>query len=405
MRYLLLILVSAFGFSQDTKKDSIQLYYPTAEYMLNEQQKETLTSLFSLQNSITNISVTGCTDFVGSAEYNDDLAKKRSQQVIDFLSLNYSEDIQQINIGELQKPANSSLKNGVQEHRKTVVSYHYKILNDIKKTTKYDYLQQIDSLSIGEKIRLKNINFKLATAELTKASIPELDNLFNILNRNKNLHIEIEGHVCCGADKEVVTQQMTYENEWLSTLRAKTISNYLTDKGIDSLRLQHKGYGFTKPLIYPEETEADRYRNRRIELSIISNNHLDQLNRIEVGESVILKNMSFEWGKAEPTPKSFPEIMNLFKTLDNYPNLSVEIQGHVCCGKEEYTTGEKKSYHNLTLSKNRAHNIEKKLIGLGIDPARLSHKGLGFSQPKIFPERTSEDREKNRRIEVVLLNK
>lgn len=269
MRHLFLVIIPAFSFSQEIQKDSIQLYYPTAEYSLSETHKNELTVFHSAKStdSIKNITVTGYTDFVGNNSYNTNLAEKRIQNVIEFLNLKHSGNINQINIGELNKPNGGSIENGVQEHRKTNISYSY-----IKrpKPTKYTYLQQIDSLNVGDKIRLRNINFLLATAKLTKKSIPELDNLFNILNQNKNLHIEIEGHVCCGGKDEVVKQNMTYENEWLSNLRAKTISNYLTDKGIDSLRLRHKGYGFTKPLIYPEETEGNRYKNRRIEIVLLN---------------------------------------------------------------------------------------------------------------------------------------
>jgi len=404
MRFLLLIFISSFSFSQEIITDSIQLYYPTAKYVLNNNQEKELLSFFSNKdsNSIQQITIKGYTDFVGSTSYNNKLAKRRTQHVAHFLTKAYKAIVQEINIGELDKPDNYSDKNGVQEHRKTVVS-----IASIQKVDnlKYTYLQKIDSLKEGDKIRLKNINFKLATADLTTSSIPELDKLVTIMTNNLNIDIAIEGHICCGADNEVKAQKMTFENDWLSKKRAKTIHDYLISKGIDSIRLQHKGLGFTKPLIFPEENKADRFQNRRIELLVISNNHLEQLTKIEIGESVILRNISFEWGKAEPTPDSFPEIMNLYKALDNYPDLIVEIQGHVCCGKESYTTGEKKSHHNHTLSNNRAHNIEKKLVALGVDSTRLSHKGLGFSQPKVFPEVTKEDAHINRRIEVVLLNK
>jgi outer membrane protein OmpA-like peptidoglycan-associated protein len=404
MRYLLLLFISAYSFSQETIQDSIQLNYPTAEYILNDDQKEELFTFITEKDSsqVQQIIIKGYTDFVGSRKYNKRLAKQRVSNVSDFLKSKYNTPIQQLNFGELEKPHNYDTGNGVQEHRKTtiIITSIFKI-ND----SKYTYLHIIDSLKEGDKIRLRNINFKLATANLTKSSVPELEKLVSIMTKNKNLDIAIEGHVCCGADKEVKTQKMTFENEYLSKKRAKTIHNYLISKGIDSIRLQHSGFGFTKPLIYPEESEGDRFQNRRIELSIISNNHLEQLNNIEVNESVILRNISFEWRKAEPTPDSFPEIVNLFKALDNLPDLIVEIQGHVCCGKEEYTTGEKKSHHNYTLSNNRAHNIEKRLISLGIDSTRLSHKGLGFSQPKIFPEVTKEDAHINRRIEVMLVNK
>jgi len=404
MRFLLLIFISSFSFSQEIITDSIQLYYPTAKYVLNDNQEKELLLFLSDKdrNSIQQITIKGYTDFVGSTTYNNKLAKRRTQNIAQFLNIKYKVLVEQTSIGEIEKPINYDNKNGIQEHRKTVISVVF-----VQKTghSKYAYLQKIDSLKEGDKIRLRNINFKLATADLTKSSVPELDKLITIMTNNLNLDIAIEGYVCCGADKEVKTQQMTFENEWLSKKRAKTIHDYLVSKGIDSIRLQHKGLGFTKPLIYPEESEADRYQNRRIELVVISNNHLEQLTKIEIGESVILRNISFEWGKAEPTPDSFPEIVNLFKALDNYPDLIVEIQGHVCCGKESYATGEKKSHHNHTLSNNRAHNIEKQLISLGIDSTRLSHKGLGFSQPKIFPEVTKEDAHINRRIEVVLINK
>jgi len=404
MRFLLLIFISSFSFSQEIITDSIQLYYPTAKYVLNDNQEKELLLFLSDKdrNSIQQITIKGYTDFVGSTTYNNKLAKRRTQNIAQFLNIKYKVLVEQTSIGEIEKPINYDDKNGIQEHRKTVISVVF-----VQKAghSKYAYLQKIDSLKEGDKIRLRNINFKLATADLTKSSVPELDKLITIMTNNLNLDIAIEGHVCCGADKEVKTQQMTFENEWLSKKRAKTIHDYLVSKGIDSIRLQHKGLGFTKPLIYPEESEADRYQNRRIELVVISNNHLEQLTKIEIGESVILRNIGFEWGKAEPTPDSFPEIVNLFKALDNYPDLIVEIQGHVCCGKESYATGEKKSHHNHTLSNNRAHNIEKQLISLGIDSTRLSHKGLGFSQPKIFPEVTKEDAHINRRIEVVLINK
>jgi len=404
MRFLLLIFISSFSFSQGVITDSIQLYYPTAEFILSDVQKERLLDFITEKDSskIQQVIIKGYTDFVGSTSYNNKLAKQRTSNISVFLNSKHNAPTQQLSFGELEKPRYHTTNKGVKEHRKTTIS----ILSVIKiDNTKYAYLQKIDSLKEGAKIRLRNINFKLATADLTQSSVPELEKLVAILTNNENLDIAIEGHVCCGAEKEVKTQKMTFENEWLSKKRAKTIYNYLINKGIDSIRLQHKGFGFTKPLIYPEENKEDRFQNRRIELSIISNNHLELLNKIKVDESVILRNISFEWGKVEPTSNSFPEIVNLFKVLDNFVDLKVEIQGHVCCGKEEYTTGEKKSHHNHTLSKNRAHNIEKKLISLGIDPTRLSHKGLGFSQPKIYPEKTSDDRHINRRIEVVLVNK
>ena len=44
---------------------------------------------------------------------------------------------------------------------------------------------------------------------------------------------------------------------------------WLVDKGgVDAGRLSAKGYGETKPLVTPDDTEADREKNRRVEFLI-----------------------------------------------------------------------------------------------------------------------------------------
>ena len=408
MRYLILLLFTTICVAQESITDSISFYYPTNEFKLNTIQKNNLQGFFSKTDSseIQNTLVRGYTDFVGTEKANKILSEKRTESISKFLWDSLAIKSNQIPLGEIKNLLKNKPSEGIAEHRKTTVLINYKNFTKLEKNNiDYTYLEEIDTLQKGDKIRLKNINFRLGSAKITRASIPELDKLVKIMTNNKNLDISIDGHVCCGAEKEVKKQKMTSDNKWLSESRAKTIYNYLVDKGIDSIRLNHKGYGFTKPIVFPENNEIDRWKNRRIELSVISNNHIEDLTRIEIGESVILRNITFEWGKADFTTQSFPEIINLFDTLDNFPHLIVEIQGHVCCSKKEYATGEKKSHHNFELSTKRALNIVKKLIDLGIDSKRLSYKGLGFSQPKIFPEKTSEDTKKNRRIEVVLLKK
>ena len=408
MRYLIFILFVSFSFSQESISDSLTFYYPTNEFELTTIQKNNLQDFFSKTDSseIQKTIVKGYTDFVGTEKANKILSKKRTAAISKFLLDSLAIESNQIPLGEIISSLKNEPTEGISEHRKTTVLINYKDFTKLNKNNvDYSYLEEIDTLQKGDKIRLKNINFRLGSSEITRASIPELDKLVKIMTDNKNLDISIDGHVCCGNKREVKKQKITSDNKWLSKSRAKTIYNYLVNKGIDSIRLKHQGYGFTKPIVFPENNENDRWQNRRIELSVISNNHLEDLTRIDVGESVILRNITFEWGKADFTPESFPEIINLFETLDNFQSLKVEIQGHVCCSKKEYTTGEKKSHHNLKLSTKRALNIVRKLTELGIDSNRLTHKGFGFSQPKVFPEITPKDQKTNRRIEVVLLDR
>ncbi|MBR1643872.1 MAG: OmpA family protein, partial [Bacteroidales bacterium] len=51
--------------------------------------------------------------------------------------------------------------------------------------------------------------------------------------------------------------------------RAKAVADYLVAHGIESRRLQYKGYGKSQP-IDTNDTEEGRARNRRVEFKILS---------------------------------------------------------------------------------------------------------------------------------------
>ena len=46
--------------------------------------------------------------------------------------------------------------------------------------------------------------------------------------------------------------------------------DYLQKNGIDASRVTAKGMGAKERLVYPEETDEDRIKNRRVEIKIIS---------------------------------------------------------------------------------------------------------------------------------------
>jgi len=76
---------------------------------------------------------------------------------------------------------------------------------------------------------------------------------------NAKLIIEISGHTDNKGSRSY--------NKRLSLNRAKTVVNYLIEKGIDKKRLNYKGYGFDKS-IAENETEKGRQMNRRTEFKI-----------------------------------------------------------------------------------------------------------------------------------------
>ena len=58
-------------------------------------------------------------------------------------------------------------------------------------------------------------------------------------------------------------------NLQLSQQRAEAVRNFLVNQGVDQAMLTARGYGETKP-IASNDTEQGRFRNRRIEFTVIS---------------------------------------------------------------------------------------------------------------------------------------
>jgi len=115
-------------------------------------------------------------------------------------------------------------------------------------------------VKVGKKVVLNNILFQTGKSILTAGSYTELDRLLGILSENALMKIEISGHT----DN---TGSLALNNK-LSEDRAKAVVEYLIQKGIDSSRLEFKGYGPQQP-IADNSTSAGRTQNRRVEFKIL----------------------------------------------------------------------------------------------------------------------------------------
>ena len=116
-------------------------------------------------------------------------------------------------------------------------------------------------IETGSRFTLQAIQFKQSEDVVLKESYPSLDKLFHFLNRNKNLHIQINGHTDNVGDKRALM--------FLSEDRAITIKEYLVEKGIDPVRLETVGHGGNLPL-NDNSTESLRAKNRRVEIIVSS---------------------------------------------------------------------------------------------------------------------------------------
>jgi outer membrane protein OmpA-like peptidoglycan-associated protein len=88
--------------------------------------------------------------------------------------------------------------------------------------------------------------------------------LLATLKGNRDLKIELQGHICCqpfpgdGQDNDTGLSN-------LSEARARAVYDYLIQNGIEPTRLRFKGMGNFFPKVQLEMTEADRIANRRVE--------------------------------------------------------------------------------------------------------------------------------------------
>lgn len=119
----------------------------------------------------------------------------------------------------------------------------------------------LNPIKTGQKIVLKNIFYEIDSYELLDKSIVELTKLLEFMNNNLGLKIEISGHT-----DNIGTSEY---NLSLSNNRAKSVYDYLVEKGISAERLSFKGYGESQPLS-TNETESGKSENRRTEIKIIS---------------------------------------------------------------------------------------------------------------------------------------
>jgi len=129
---------------------------------------------------------------------------------------------------------------------------------------------------------------------------------------------------------------------------------------------------------------------------------MNDISTLEVGQTLALPNLSFIPGRHFLMFGSEETLKQLVQILKDNPTILIEIQGHICCMSPELD-GLDKDTQTMNLSVNRAEYVYNYLIKNGISPYRLTFKGYGASKPLVY-ELTDEDRQKNRRVEIMIVD-
>ena len=276
-------------------QEEFSVYIDSNKYELKKKENERLQNFINTNKEVKIVAINGYTDEDGTTAFNDTLAQKRVDFIYGIINgkLKIRDDFKTRSFGERHRQSKIKSENrkvtiyfllakdlpreneilGIKEEpvvkkQREMPKYPQKMtLQNPNGTTSelvFDvaFMEKLTVAKPGEKIKLENLNFQLNTFAITNDSRPKMYELLEVMKRNPQMKIQIQGHICC----------MQNDKQDLSTKRAKAIARFLEMNGIDKDRVTYKGFGVTEPLFaIPEKSEEERAANRRVEIEIIEN--------------------------------------------------------------------------------------------------------------------------------------
>lgn len=276
--YIFLLLIN-FVSAQQT----LSLYFEVDEISISGDEVKKLVISFQFEYFKVK-EVRGYCDARGSLSYNDALAQRRINSVLhrlDELLINHENVVQKV-IGERQlknaaihaqnrrvdllieilpKKTESIFQSNVQKKDEQPELEVETLTPEEQIAAEADQLEnQLTQSKAGTVFKIKNLNFVFNSDEIETLSQPILDKLLEVMLNFPKLEIEIHGYICCNPEPN---------DTKLSIRRAHKIYKYLTQNGVNSKRLDYKGFGSANPVFpLPEKSEIEKAANRRVEILI-----------------------------------------------------------------------------------------------------------------------------------------
>ncbi len=101
-----------------------------------------------------------------------------------------------------------------------------------------------------------------------------------------------------------------------------------------------------------------------------------------IAEPIELPNIFYDFAKWDLRPESMVALDKLVETLNDNPNVVIELRSH--------TDARGSAVTNVELSQKRAQSVVNYLIEKGIQPARLRAKGYAATMPKVVDKKLAE---------------
>ncbi len=217
---------------------------------------------------------------------------------------------------------------------------------------------------------------------------------FNEFERDLELQVKKVNYEINLSDKETgngvealveITNMSTNEKiiKKIKTGKDGKLKLKLRDGTQYEISVKPKGYAFYNTTVNLVDEQADYTLNA-------------ELKPLKKDTKIELNDINFETNSADLNESSFVELNRLVELMHTNPEMKIEISAHTDdVGSQKY---------NLKLSERRAASVKEYLFDKGIPEDKIISKGYGESKPAYFPVNTEENRAKNRRVELKIID-
>ncbi len=191
----------------------------------------------------------------------------------------------------------------------------------------------------GDKVRISNLQFVGNQPIPMPESFASLRELLLLMQRNPDMAIEIQGHVCCSHD-----QRLSEERAWM-------VYHYLEGNGIEGRRMSAKGYSNSQPL-FKERSEREKALNRRVEILIVENSGRREEvpgQEVEIDLRAPIMSLQFMQNSGRLTPAGDFALELIAESMKGAENLKYDFVIY-------------DNIDNANLTKTRLRNVERTLL-------------------------------------------
>ncbi|MCO6175609.1 OmpA family protein [Flavobacterium sp. NRK F10] len=202
--------------------------------------------------------------------------------------------------------------------------------------------------------------------------------------RVKSIYRSIVGKIKIREDFKTISYGENFKQSEIKAENRRASIYYLKEEDLDK---EQEVLGLSLVTIEKEEEIVEIPDDAPLHVKVAA---------AKVGDKIILKNINFYQNTFQTTQESQAALYDLLFVLQNNPNLTIQIQGHICCVDSDR--------RNLSLE--RAKQVRRFLMYKGIPMHRVSVTGYGVRYPIYpIPEDNEEQAAANRRVEIEILSK